>query len=136
MKTLLTATALILCTTAAALAAETPTGSTVLAGGPLYTASTSPGLICEYINFGAASITPTAQQIFEYGSTTEIASSSTCANGSPVAANQSCLVSPKSTLPEGLLYSCKLTFGTAAAHVRGSLQLFDNATPSVWVELR
>src|SRR5690348_2193807 len=136
MKALLTVTALILSTTAAALAAETPTGSTVLSGGPLYTPGNPPGLICQYINFGGANITPTSQQIFDAASTTEIASTSTCANGNPVTANQTCLISPQSALPEGQLFSCKLTFSTAATHVRGALQLFENATPTVSVQLR
>jgi hypothetical protein len=136
MNTLLTATALILSMTAAASAAEPPRGNTVLSGGPLYTPGNPPGLLCEYINLGAASVTPTAQQIFEAGSTTEIASSSTCATGNPVASNQTCLVSPKNALPEGLLYSCKLIFSTTAAQVRGSLQVFENSEPSASVELR
>ena len=137
MKMLLTATALILSMTAAANAAETPTGSTVLSGGPLYTLHI-PLLLCEYINFGAASVTPTAQQVFELNSTTEIATSPSCANGSTVAPNQTCYVVPTNPLTQGLSYACKLTFSTTAAHVRGSLYIFDSSSSSTssTVELR
>src|SRR5205814_3053971 len=124
MKMLLTAIALILTMTAAASATETPTGSTVLGGGPLYDGAQN-SLYCFYINVGAASITPTAQEIFKQSSTTPIASTTSCANGTAIAPNQSCILYSTSSLDGGYPYACKLTFSTVARGVRGAVQLLD-----------
>ena len=127
MKTLFIATALILSMTAAANAAEAPTGSTLLGAGPLYVSQQNGNLFCMFINEGAASITPTAQEIWKLYSTTPVPSQGNCANGSAVAPNQTCYIQPQDYLTYNYLYSCKVSFSTAAAKVRGVLQIYDNS---------
>jgi len=123
MKTLLAATALVLSMTAIASAAETPRGtSNVLAGGPIY-ATNATYYYCWFINFGSATITPTAQLVFQ-DSTTAINSNLSCANGSPVPVNGTCFIYPQSA--EGAPFACKVTFSVAATNVRGALQAFDS----------
>ena len=135
MKTLLTATALILSMTAAANAAE-PARSFVLAGGPIYSLAQNT-LLCKYINFGSINIIPTAQEIFSADSTTALTSSySSCANGTPIVPNQTCFTIIEGGLPAHFL-SCKVSFSTAATNVRGALELYDNNSNLVdTVELR
>jgi hypothetical protein len=125
MKTLLITSALVLSMTAAANAADTR-GSTVLAGGPLF-ATTEEDLDCEYINFGTTNITPLTQQLFANGSTTEIATSFGCANGTAVAPNQTCYIYPTDFLNTNLSYSCNVTFSTPATNVRGTFILYDSS---------
>jgi len=119
MKTLATATALILCMTGAALAAETPTASPVLSGGPLYS-DNEVNKYCFFINFGSTSITPMSQELFDSLSTSPVNSTSSCANGVAVAPNKTCNIAPTSALG-GVVVSCKVTFTTAASKVRGAL---------------
>src|SRR5580700_2690259 len=124
MKTLLTATAFVLCMTAATNAATDIT-SYVFAGGPIY-APHQYIVFCEFINFGMPKVTPTSQQIFEAGSTTALTSTSSCANGTPVAPNQTCYILIEGGLPyEGL--SCTVAFSQPTTHIRGALQLFDSS---------
>jgi hypothetical protein len=135
MKKLLTTTALILAMTAGANASETPTGSTVLAGGPLYAASQNM-LFCFFTNIGTTNLTATAQQIFALGSTTAIASSSTCPDGL-LLPNQQCYIAPTNSLSSGDSYTCKVTFNTTTTKIRGALEIYDSAqNPLATVELR
>jgi hypothetical protein len=134
MKTLLAATSLAL-SISAANAADAPTGSTVLAGGPLYAASQNT-LFCFFTNFGTTNMTATAQQIFALGSTTAIDSSSTCSDGL-VLPNQQCFIAPTNSLSSGDSYACKVTFNTSATKIRGALEIYDSAqNPLATVELR
>lgn len=135
MKTLLTATALVLSMAAGANAADAPRGSTVLAGGALYAASQNT-LYCFFTNFGTTNMTATAQQIFALGSTTAIASTSSCSDGT-VLPNEQCFIVPANSLSSGDSYACKVTFSTAATNVRGALEIIDSAlNPLATVELR
>ena len=137
MKTLFTATALILSMTAAASAAETPTGSTVVGGGPLYVPQQNEHLFCMFINNGVASITLTAQEIWKLDSTTAVPTQGNCANGSTVAPQKTCWIQTTDYLTYNYMYSCKVTFSTAATHVRGALTLYDvNYNALTTVELR
>lgn len=124
MKTLLTATALILSLTGAASAADEPKGNDVLAGGPIY-AGGQYFMQCYFINFGSANVTPIAQELFGISSTTPLNSASSCANGSAIVPNQTCYASLPAAAPSGPL-SCKMTFSGPAKNVRGALELYDS----------
>jgi hypothetical protein len=126
MKTLLTATALILSMTAAANAVDTA-GSDVLAGGPIISANETT-FYCFYMNFGATSITPSAQLLYSFDGTTTntVTAGTSCKNGIAVAANKACWIFASGPL-SGFAYSCAVTFDTAAKHVRGAAELGDSS---------
>ena len=69
-------------------------------------------------------IIPKSQLMYAWDSNTAIATSFNCNNGSPVVPGESCAISPTGTAPI-LGRSCKVTFSTSAAGVRGSLELTD-----------
>ena len=137
MKTLLTATAIVLSMTAAAGAAEASRATETLAGGPIY-AGGQGGAFCEFINVGTANITPTTQSLFEDFSTTALPTNSSCPNGTPVAPNQTCYIYNTGTLTSGYSISCALTFNAPVTNVRGALELYESdfTTLLATVELR
>jgi hypothetical protein len=135
MKTLITATALILSMTAAADATDPPKATDVLGSGPIFDINET-GFYCEFVNLGTSNITPIAQQVFEDSSTNALSTNSNCANDSPVAPNQTCIISPSSSVNDVSL-SCKVTFSGAATNVRGAFELYDNSLNALaTVELR
>jgi hypothetical protein len=134
MKTLFTTTALVASMTAVANAASSSRVD-VLSGGPIYAGNNSPSsLMCQFINLGTTSVTPTSQELFELNSTTAIGSSSSCANGSAVAPNETCYIYPNGQITAPI--SCKVTFGGSAASVRGALQIYNADILIATVELR
>jgi hypothetical protein len=135
MKTLLTATAIIFSMTAAGNAADAPRASDVLSGGAIF-GYTSSSAECEFINFGTTNVTPLSQEIFIDGSTSQFSSASTCANGTAIVPNQTCIIYTTSTLYY-YATSCKVTFNGPATNVRGALQILDsNYNILAEVELR
>ena len=121
MKTLLTATALVLSMTAVANAAEPPRGaSNVLGTGPIYQPNINI-LYCGYTNLGTASITPTAQMFYDTNGAVN-PTSTTCANNNAIAPGKSCFV-----LLDGAqeYTACEVTFSGPATNVRGLVLLFD-----------
>jgi hypothetical protein len=135
MKILLTASALILFMTGAAIASDT-TGGTVLTSGPISLFYDAGGIDCDYVNFGTTNITPVSQELFEDNSTTPIPTTAGCANGVAITPNQTCFVYPTDYISDGGTYSCKLTFSTAATHVRGTFITYDSNGIRSVVELR
>ncbi|HEY3776916.1 MAG TPA: hypothetical protein VGL35_02540 [Rhizomicrobium sp.] len=134
MKTLFTATAVVVSMTAVASAADASKGD-MIAGGPIYAGINSPSsLLCEFINLGTTNITPISQQLFELNSTTAYGSASSCANGSAVVPNQTCYIYPDGQVTTPI--SCTVTFSGSAAKVRGALQIYGAGTPLATVQLR
>lgn len=126
MKTLLTTTALVLALTAGAYAGPQ------LSAGPIYSAHASSGY-CWFTNLGAANITITSQLMYTWTSTTPISTSASC--GGTIVPAQSCYITPTTSDYNAL--SCKVTFSTKAADVRGSLELTDASGNEIsQVELR
>lgn len=109
MRTSVTVAAVALSITGAAQAAS-------IGGGVLYAPQTYYEY-CWYINDGPASVTPTAQQIFNSNSTTADNATLSCANGQSIAAHQTCVVADNDTTI-GNGYSCLLTFSGSAANPR------------------
>jgi hypothetical protein len=135
MKTILAATALVLCTTTAATAAQAPTASVIIGGGPVYNPNEE-YILCWFVNYGTVKVTPISQQLFSSGSTTALTASIGCANNSAVAPNQSCAIEYIGAIAPNA-ESCKITFSGAATNVRGAMQVFDqNSNLLSTVELR
>jgi hypothetical protein len=134
MKTLLAATALILSMTATTNAADAPRkAGDVLAAGPIFSTNALGGL-CWYTNFGTTSITPTSQIMYAWTSNVAVATSVSCATGSPVAPGQSCYIDASNS-NNG--FSCEVTFNTRLTNMRGSLALTDASNNELsQVELR
>jgi hypothetical protein len=125
MKTLLTATALILFMTATASATDAgTTDKSVLASGPVLAPNAS-ALDCFFINIGTADVVPSEQLIYESTSTTPLRATSTCPNGTSVTPNMTCIIIPAESLPSNVTLSCKFTFNSTAANLRGVIELFD-----------
>ena len=134
MKTLLTATALILSMTATASAAEAPRGSDTIGSGPIY-ANNENWFYCSYTNLGLAPITVTGQEVYQ-DTGIPVSISTSCANGTIIGTGQACNIQPTKAFVAGG-YSCMLTFSTAAAHVRGVMQIYDaNFNSLAMTELR
>ncbi|HEX3431703.1 MAG TPA: hypothetical protein VHT03_12545 [Rhizomicrobium sp.] len=132
MKTLLAATAFILSLTAANAADAAP--STVLAGGPIYSANAL-NAICWFANLGTANVTPTSQAMYTWDSNVAISTVNSCPSGNPVSPGTTCYILPSNPPVRGP--SCKFVFSTAVTNLRGSLELTDSSVNEIsQVELR